>query len=275
MRFALVCEDPALVANLVECFADDAIAVEPFAGELPLMRAMRTTTYDLVLIDSQNSSMLMSALLQWSNCNAALRMPTIVLTPFPNWNAMLRWIKAGATDVASRFDLEEIRLRAHIAIQREKSQSNADVITLGSYELRKDIRTVTVDGAEIALTPREFAMAWLFFSNVGKFLSRAQIAAGVWGSCEDIAARSIEQHIYRLRKKLRLSGKSGPRLKTVYALGYKLDAAASAAMHCDDALVAGNGGVDTGRSERNVLRFPRPLQVDAAQYHGGAERVSA
>jgi DNA-binding winged helix-turn-helix (wHTH) protein len=87
------------------------------------------------------------------------------------------------------------------------------------------VGTLAIDGEEIALTPREFAMAWMLFSNAGKFLSRAQIASSVWGACEEVAGRSIEQHIYKLRKKLRLSGQGGANLKTVYALGYKLDLA--------------------------------------------------
>ena len=71
-------------------------------------------------------------------------------------------------------------------------------------------------------------MAWLFFSNPGKFVTRAQIAGGVWGSCEDVA-RALHRatHLDKLRKKLRLSPGNGLNLKTVYALGYKLDSVAS------------------------------------------------
>lgn len=227
MRFALVTEDPLLTGSLIECFTDDAITIEPFASELPLLRAMRTTPYDLVLIDAKSNSMLVNSLLSWRNCNADLSTPIIVLTPFSNWSAMLRWVNAGATDVANRFDLEQVRLRAHVVIRREAQDSGEDVIVHGGYVLRRDLGRLTLDGVDIPITPREFAMAWLFFSNPGKFLSRAQIAGSVWGACEDVAARSIEQHIYKLRKKLCLSDRSKLTLKTVYALGYKLDVATS------------------------------------------------
>jgi DNA-binding response OmpR family regulator len=220
-----VTEDRLLTSSLVECFSEDAISIEPFDGELPLLRNMRTTPYDLVLIDAKNNSMLVNSLLSWRNCNADLCTPVIVLTPFSNWSAMLRWVNAGATDVANRFDLEQIRLRTHVVIRRETQDTGEDSIALGGYELRRDLGTLSCDGIDIAMTPREFAMAWLFFSNPGKFLSRAQIAGGVWGSCENVAARSIEQHIYKLRKKLSLSSNSTLTLKTVYALGYKLDVA--------------------------------------------------
>lgn len=223
MRFALVTDDPQLTTSLADCFADEAIELDAFNAELALLRTMRTTAFDAVLIDAKNNSMLVNSLLSWRNCNADLSTPVIVLTPFSNWSAMLRWINAGATDVASRFDLEQVRLRVHVALQRRQQERHDDVITLGSYTLRRDVGTLEINGEEIPLTPREFAMAWLFFSSPGKFLSRAQIASSVWGSCEDIAGRSIEQHVYKLRRKLRHSGSAGANLKTVYALGYKLD----------------------------------------------------
>jgi DNA-binding response OmpR family regulator len=232
VQFALVTDDPQLATSLGDCFAEDSIAIEPFEAELPLFRAMRTKSFDAVLIDAKNNSMLVNSLLSWQNCNGATSTPVIVLTPFSNWAAMLRWINAGATDVANRFDLQQVRLRAHIAARRHAPETQDDVVSCGGYVLRRHEGTLTIDGEAIPLTPREFAMAWLLFSNAGKFLSRAQIASSVWGACEDIAGRSIEQHIYKLRKKLRLSGQGGANLKTVYALGYKLDlASAESSMH--------------------------------------------
>lgn len=256
MRIALITEDPVLTTNLVECFADDAIVVEAFSGELPLMRAMRTTEYNLALIDAKNSSLLVNSLLSWRNCNADLSMPIIVLTPFSNWTAMLRWVNAGAADVVNRVDLDQVRLRAYVLLQRETHEARGDEITIGHYLLRRDISLLTLDGVEVTLTPREFAMAWLFFSNPGKFLSRAQIAGSVWGSCEEIAARSIEQHIYKLRKKLKLSAATGANLKTAYALGYKLEVTAP---------VSQQAHVETSSPQPGDNAFPWTIELKAAE----------
>jgi DNA-binding response OmpR family regulator len=228
VRFALVTEDPVLTRDLTGCFASDPIVIEPFSAGQDFLRAARATMYDLVLIDAQNSSLLLDVLQSSRNSDATVGTPVVVLTPFPDWAAMLGWINAGATDVAYRYDLEQVRLRAHVVLQRETHRAaGADTIELGSYVLRKDVGLVALDGVEIPLTPREFTIAWLFFSNPGRFLSRAQIAGSVWGSREHVASRSIEQHVYKLRKKLRLSHASGLNLKTVYALGYRLDSVLS------------------------------------------------
>lgn len=259
MRFALVTDDPQLATKLGDCFAEDSIVIEPFEAELPLFRAMRTQAFDAVLIDAKNNSMLVTSLLSWQNCNGATSLPVIVLTPFSNWTAMLRWINAGATDVANRYDLQQVRLRAHVAMRRHAPETQDDVVSCGGYVLRRHEGTLTIGGEEIPLTPREFAMAWLLFSNIGKFLSRAQIASSVWGACEDIASRSIEQHIYKLRKKLRLSGQCGANLKTVYALGYKLDLAST------EGLAHESGQWDRPRTRSAPSKStPRSLGVSCA-----------
>jgi DNA-binding response OmpR family regulator len=73
------------------------------------------------------------------------------------------------------------------------------------------------------LTPREFATAWLFFTNAGVSLTRATVAKAIWGSETDCADRTIEQHVYKLRKKLTLGAENGVTLRTVYSVGYRLE----------------------------------------------------
>jgi DNA-binding response OmpR family regulator len=228
LLFAIATDDRLLRRTVSEAFAGDGVVIESFSNELDLLRAMRANRYDLVLIDAKTEPTPTSALLSWRDCNADVCTPVIVLTNQSSWSGLLRWIDAGATDVVNRFDMEQIRFRVHLALQRRFSDTVTHQIQIGRYVLQRDLGLATIDGVEIALTAREFSIAWMFFSNPGKFLSRAQIAAGVWGATEQIAARTLEQHIYKLRKKLQLSRTAELNLKTVYALGYKLDVAQAA-----------------------------------------------
>ena len=82
-----------------------------------------------------------------------------------------------------------------------------------------------MEGEPIRLTTREFAIAWLLFSRPGEYASRRHIAGAVWSSSEDIVGRTLEQHIYKLRKKLDLSGQHGIHLRTMYAHGYRVEMA--------------------------------------------------
>ncbi|OUE36402.1 hypothetical protein BZY94_40885 [Burkholderia territorii] len=239
--FAIATDDGLLRRHVSDAFSSDGVVVDEFSRELDVLRAMRVNRYDLVLIDARTEPVQTSALLSWRSCNADLCTPAIVLTNQVGWTGLLGWIDAGATDVVNRYDVEQIRFRAHLALQRRGTGTIANEIRIGRYLLKRDVGLVRLDDVDIPLTGREFAMAWLFFSNPGKFLSRAQIAAGIWGATAQIAARTLEQHVYKLRKKLCLSGASELILKTIYAHGYKLDVAR-----------AEQSGVDADADERVI-----------------------
>jgi DNA-binding response OmpR family regulator len=92
--------------------------------------------------------------------------------------------------------------------------------------LIRDENTVYLDGKPIVLTAREFSIAWLLFSSPGVCFRRCQLAKAVWGSHTEFTDRTMEQHIYKLRKKLQLSNHSSAvRIRTVYSHGYKLELA--------------------------------------------------
>lgn len=97
-------------------------------------------------------------------------------------------------------------------------------LEVGVYQLDRSHDTVTVQGTEVELTAREFALAWLLFSAPDMRVSRARIALQIWGSDETSAARSIEQHVYLLRNRLGLRGEHGLVLRAVYGGGYCLGA---------------------------------------------------
>jgi DNA-binding response OmpR family regulator len=66
-------------------------------------------------------------------------------------------------------------------------------------------------------------MAWLFFSSPGVYFSRNTISIAIWGVNRDIANRTIEQHVYKLRKKLKLGVERGLIIRADYTQGYRLE----------------------------------------------------
>ncbi|MEJ2768817.1 winged helix-turn-helix domain-containing protein [Mycetohabitans sp. B46] len=53
------------------------------------------------------------------------------------------------------------------------------------------------------------------------------MAGAVWRSPEDVVARTLRQHIDKLRQKLELNGAHGVQLRTLYRCGYRLEDAIS------------------------------------------------
>lgn len=96
-------------------------------------------------------------------------------------------------------------------------------IRVGDFELNLHQRAVSLRGEPICLTPKEFFLLLFMFRNVGKILSRSLISVAAWGRPLDGMSRTLDTHIYRLRKKLGLSPENGVYLASVYTLGYRLD----------------------------------------------------
>lgn len=111
------------------------------------------------------------------------------------------------------------RLRARVI---SRSWADAPVLPVGPYCLSERGLVVSCGSRCVRLTPREFALAWALFSHVGRVVSLDTLAARVWGRPGDLCKRTLEQHIYRLRRKLApLAGTV--RIKAAYNIGYRLD----------------------------------------------------
>ncbi|WP_280338026.1 winged helix-turn-helix domain-containing protein [Salinicola acroporae] len=66
-------------------------------------------------------------------------------------------------------------------------------------------------------------MVSLLFAHAGELLSRAHLLEIVWGHKGDIATRTVDTHVSRLRRKLELDGRHGIKLQSIYQHGYRLD----------------------------------------------------
>jgi DNA-binding response OmpR family regulator len=77
---------------------------------------------------------------------------------------------------------------------------------------------ISVDGAEIRLTRREFELLRHLVENRNRVLSRDRLLERVWGYDRLVETRSVDVHVGRLRSKL---GTAGKQIETVVGLGYR------------------------------------------------------
>ena len=102
-----------------------------------------------------------------------------------------------------------------------KSAQENEVLDVGGIHLDKAAHMVEIDGRSVDLSYKEFELLTYFMENRGIALSREKILNNVWNYDYFGDARTIDTHVKKLRSKL---GDKGELIKTIWGMGYKLDA---------------------------------------------------
>lgn len=189
-----------------------------------MIRALRRDHFDLILVETTAEAHEDRSAYSWLNCRTGESTPVVMLSENASSAQVAEALEAGVDDVMRR-SVDPVVLVARLqAILRRCNRSNTRrVIEMQGFTLDRDSCLFLDHGMPIELTPREFTMAWLFFSSPGIYLSRDNISVAIWGVDSEIASRTIEQHVYKLRKKLNLSTERGARIRTAYTKGYRLE----------------------------------------------------
>lgn len=134
-------------------------------------------------------------------------------------------LRYGATDyVDHTVPHEQLRTRLSARLLCSRQAQAAQRLHVGPYALCPVQRAVYFLGQETNLTSREFSLAWVLFSNAGRVVSAPSLSARVWGRSQDVCKRTLEQHIYKLRRKLGIDAMRMPlRIQAIYGIGYRLD----------------------------------------------------
>ena len=123
---------------------------------------------------------------------------------------------AGADDYITK-PIKPKLLKSKIkSLLRRISQSNVEVIEIGSLVIDRSGYKVTLKGKDISLPRKEFELLFLLGSKPGKVFKREFILESVWGKDVVVGDRTIDVHIRKLREKIGHSY-----FKTIKGVGYK------------------------------------------------------
>ena len=150
------------------------------------------------------------------------KVPILMLTARDEEPDRVAGLELGADDYVSKpFSPRELAARIKAILRRVENRSADAVLTLGDIELRRDARDVTVNGAPVELTSKEFDLLACFLEHPGIVLSRERLLDLVWGMTYPGGTRTVDVHVAQLRRKLGIPDS----IRTVRGSGYKLLAA--------------------------------------------------
>ena len=219
----LIAEDePKLRAVLCDYFKSRGdTPVSAGDGATALMLAEHGD-FDAVLLD-----VMMPGLDGFAVCRALRRqsaVPILFLTALGDEEDQIRGFALGADDYITKpFSLPVLHAKVSALVARSRGGAAAgagDILTCGPIAVRLTTRRVTVEGREIALTPKEFDLLVCLMRSPGLVMSREQLLVKCWGSDYEGEARAVDTHIRRLRDKL---GSAAGCITTVIKAGYKLE----------------------------------------------------
>jgi two-component system OmpR family response regulator len=146
----------------------------------------------------------------------------LMLTARDTVNDRVAGLDAGADDyLVKPFAFEELaaRLRA-LARRAEKGPRRPDpVLEAGPIRLDERTRRVTVEGAAVDLSPREFSLLECLLRHPGQALSRDQLLDQAWPFSVAVTPNAVDAYVHYLRTKL---GEAGRRIETVRGVGYRM-----------------------------------------------------
>jgi two-component system phosphate regulon response regulator PhoB len=124
----------------------------------------------------------------------------------------------GADDyVVKPFSVRELMLRIDAVLRRGKI-SEQRVVEVAELHIDKDAHRVTVGGEEVALTALEFKLLVTLIERRDRVQARGTLLSDVWAMDAEIASRTVDTHVKRLRDKL---GTAGRFIETVRGVGYR------------------------------------------------------
>ena len=217
----LIAEDePKLRAVLCDFFLSRGDLPTAAADGVEALEQAESREFDGVLLD-----IMMPGLDGLSVCRALRKksdVPIIFLTALSDEEDKLLGYELGADDYVTKpFTMSVLYAKLSALINRRRGNIVAgDRLTAGDITLILPSRKVFVRGAEVSLTPKEYALLRCLMQNRNVVLSREQLLIKCWGYDYEGEARAVDTHIRRLREKL---GDSASLIRTVIKSGYVLE----------------------------------------------------
>ncbi len=217
----LVVDDESRMRKLVRDFLvkNNYEVVEAADGEEALDLFFEINDIDLVILD-----VMMPKMDGWQVCREIRnysKVPIIMLTARTDERDELQGFQLGVDEyIAKPFSPKILVARVEAILRRTNQLTESEVLEYGGISIDKAAHVVTIDGASIDLSFKEFELLTYFMENNGIALSREKILNSVWNYDYFGDARTIDTHVKKLRSKM---GNKGDLIKTVWGMGYKLE----------------------------------------------------
>lgn len=216
MRILLVEDDETIGSAVRDHIAATTHAVDWVRNLADATEVTSAVNYGLILLDLQLPDGVGIEFLKKLRRKPD-ETPVIILTARDQISDRIEGLNSGADDyLVKPFNLGELSARI-LAVARRYSGSPQPTIRFADLEIDQPQRRVRLDGKDVVLTGREWAVLDLLVTRPGAIISKDQIEEALYAFGSEIESNTVEVYVSRLRKKI---GKD--RIRTARGVGYCL-----------------------------------------------------
>ena len=228
MYTILICDDqPDIVSALKIYLAPEGYELLEARNGKEAVELVRSSDPHLVLLD------VMMPVMDGITATAKIRefsnIPIILLTAKSETEDKVLGLNVGADDYITKpFVPVEVLARVRSQLRRYAKLGSApteeeDELTIGSITLNDRSKIVTVEGAQVSLTPTEYSILKLLMTYPGKVYSTKALYEAVWQEAALGSEGAVAVHIRHLREKIEIDPSDPRYIKVVWGQGYKMD----------------------------------------------------
>ena len=177
---------------------------------------------DLVILDLmlpyKNGDMVLADIRKISN------IPVIIVSAKETTQNKIDLLRLGADDYMTKpFDLEEVLARIESNIRRAGfGRDSGNTLEYNGLTIDENNNLATLDGTELSLTAKEFAILLMLLKYPNKVFSKANLFESIWKEEYIAEDNALNVHVSNLRAKLKNISPEKDFIDTVWGIGYRL-----------------------------------------------------
>jgi two-component system, OmpR family, response regulator len=202
MKLLIIEDDTDIAAYLEKGLKQAGHAVDVSASGHEGLYLATSGNYDVIVLDRMLPELDGLTLLRTIR-TGNIATPVLMLTALGRVEQRVEGLETGADDyLVKPFAFTEFLARVTALARRPALNLDQTVLTCGGLVMDRLKRNVSVDGVDVDLQPREFALVEILLLNQGQVLTRTMLLEKVWNFHFDPKTNIVETHISRVRSKL-------------------------------------------------------------------------
>lgn len=225
----LVCDDDKEIVDAIDIYlSQEGYHILKAYDGLQAIEIMKKEEVHLILLDIMMPNL--DGIRATRKIQETSSVPIIMLSAKSEDVDKILGLNIGADDYITKpFNPLELiarvksQLRRYTQLGNLATEEKEAVYVCGGLVVNDDLKTVTVDGEPVKLTPIEYNILVLLIKNQGKVFSIEQIYENIWNEEAIGADNTVAVHIRHIREKIEINPREPRYLKVVWGIGYKIE----------------------------------------------------